>query len=151
MSERIGTIARWVVSAALVAGAGILVGRATVDTHEAHDRGYRSGLYDGYFDGLPVGEAQGRREGRVLQEGSSLPAAGRQVATAAFDEGYAAGANDVFAGYDGGWAQSTPYVVTVRRTQGDIGYRIASRALYEDGVAYFPCPAGHGLCQRHQP
>ena len=151
MSERIGTIARWVVSAALVAGVGILVGRATVDTHEAHDRGYRSGLYDGYFDGLPVGEAQGRREGRVLQEGSSLPAAGRHVATDAFDAGYAAGANDVFAGYDGGWAQSTPYVVTVRRTQGDIGYRIASRVPLEAGVTYFLCSTGHRLCQRPRP
>ena len=151
MGVQVGTIARLVVAAALVAGAGILVGRATVDTHVAHERGYQSGLYDGYFDGLPVGEAQGRREGRALQEGSSLPAADRQAAADAFNAGYAAGANDVFAGYDGGWALSTPYVVTVRRGQGGISYRIAARALYEDGVAYFPCPAGHGLCQRPQP
>jgi hypothetical protein len=150
MGVRIGTFARLVVAAALVAGAGILLGRATVDSHVAHERGYQSGLYDGYFDGLPVGEAQGRREGRALQEGSSLPPADRQAVTDAFNAGYAAGVNDVFAGYDGGWALSTPYVVTVRRGRGDISYRIASRVPLESGVAYFLCPRGHGLCQRPQ-
>ena len=147
MSVRIGTIAGLVVAAALVAGAGIVVGRVTVDTHAAHESGYRSGLYDGYFDGLPVGEAQGRREGRALQEGSSVPAAGRRQATDAFNAGYAAGANDAFAGYDGGWAPSSPYVVSVGRGRGDISYRIASRVPLEAGVAYFLCPTGHGLCQ----
>ncbi|QWZ09940.1 hypothetical protein KRR39_09535 [Nocardioides panacis] len=151
MGVRIRTIARLVVLAALVAGAGILVGRATVDTHDAHQRGYRAGLYDGYFDGLPVGEAQGRREGRALQAGSSLPAPDRHVATDAFSAGYAAGADDVFAGYDGGWALSTPYVVTVRRGLGGITYRIASRAPVESGVSYFLCPTGHRLCQRPRP
>jgi hypothetical protein len=151
MGVRIGTIARLVVLAALVAGAGILVGRATVDTHGAHERGYRAGLYDGYFDGLPVGEAQGRREGRALQAGSSLPSAGRHAAADAFNAGYAAGANDVFAGYDGGWALSTPYVVTVGRGRGDIVYRIASRTPFEVGVTYFLCPTGHRLCQRPRP
>ena len=148
MSVRIRTIAVLVVSAALVAGAGVLLGRAGVDTHAARERGYRSGLYDGYFDGLPVGEAQGRREGRVLQEGSTLPPGDRQAAEDAFDAGYAAGANDAFAGYDGGWALSTPYVVTLARGHGGITYRIATRVPLEAGVAYYVCPTGHGLCHR---
>ncbi len=148
MSVRSGKIARLVISAALIGGAGLVLGRVTVDTHAAYERGYRSGLYDGYFDGLPVGEAQGRREGRALQEGSSLPATDRQEAKDAFNAGYAAGANDAFAGYDGGWALSAPYVVTLEAGHGDITYRIASRTPLEVGVAYFLCPTGHGLCQQ---
>lgn len=148
MRVRAGAAAAVVASAALLAGAGVVVGRATVDTHAARERGYRSGLYDGYFDGLPVGEAQGRREGRALQEGISLPAGDRRVAKDAFDAGYAAGANDAFAGYDGGWTLKAPYVVTLERGRKDITYRIASRVPLETGVAYYLCPTGHGLCRQ---
>jgi hypothetical protein len=147
MSVRMGSIARLVIAAVLVAGAGITLGRISVDTHATRERGYQSGLYDGYFKGLPVGEAQGRREGRTLQEGISLPASDRQAAKDAFNAGYAAGANDAFAGYDGGWELSAPYVVTLEQGDSDITYRIASRAPMEPGVAYFLCPTGHGLCQ----
>ena len=150
MGVRIGAVAAVVVSTALVAGAGVVVGRDSVDTQGARERGYRSGRYDGYFDALPVGEAQGRREGRALQEGISLPAADRQVAKHAFDAGYAAGANDAFAGYDGGWALEAPYVVTLARAHGDITYRIASRVPLEAGVAYYLCPSGHGLCHQRR-
>jgi hypothetical protein len=148
MSVRLGTIAGLVASAALIAGAGITLGRVSADTDAARGRGYQAGLRDGYFNGLPVGEAQGRREGRALQEGSSLPATDRRAAKHAFDAGYAAGANDAFAGYDGGWALSAPYLVTLERGRGDITYRIASRAPLEAGVAYYRCPRGHGFCQR---
>ena len=148
MSVRTGTIARLVIAAVLIAGAGFMLGRVSVvDTHATYERGYRSGLYDGYFNGLPVGEAQGRREGRALQEGVSLPASERQEAKHAFNAGYAAGANDAFSGYDGGWELSAPYVVTLERGGADITYRIASRAPLETGVAYYLCPTGHGLCQ----
>jgi hypothetical protein len=147
MSVRISKIASLVISAALIAGAGIALGRVSVSTHAARERGYQSGLYDGYFNGLPVGEAQGRREGRALQEGSSLSATDRQKAKAAFNAGYAAGANDAFAGYDGGWSVSAPYVVTLGRGHGDITYRIVSRVPMDAGIAYYLCPTGHGLCQ----
>jgi hypothetical protein len=148
MSVRIGTIVSLVISAALIAGAGITLGRISVGTHAARERGYQSGLSDGYFNGLPVGEAQGRREGRALQEGSSLPATDRHVARDAFNAGYAAGADDAFAGYDGGWALSAPYLVTVVRGKGDVTYRIASRVPIEVGVVYYLCPAGHRVCQQ---
>jgi len=149
MRARVGATAAVVLSTALVGGAGVVIGRATLDTHAARERGYRSGLYDGYFDGLPVGEAQGRREGRALQEGISLPPTQRRVAKRAFDAGYAAGANDAFAGYDGGWTLKAPYLVTLERGQKDITYRIASRVPLETGVAYSLCPSGHGVC-RHR-
>lgn len=38
-----------------------------------------------------------------------------------------AGANDAFSGYDGGWAVSTPYLVTLEPGDRQITYRIASR------------------------
>jgi hypothetical protein len=151
MSVRTGTIATLVITAALIAGAGITLGRLSVGTHAAHGRGYQSGLDDGYFNGLRVGEAQGRREGRVLQEGSSLSAPDRQEAKDAFNAGYAAGANYAFAGYDGGWALAAPYVVTLEQGNGDITYRIASRTQLEVGVAYYLCPTGHGVCHRPRP
>ena len=48
---------------------------------------------------------------------------------AAFDAGYAAGANDVFGGFDGGWSLAEPYVVTLARGSGAVTYRIDSRRL----------------------
>jgi hypothetical protein len=45
-----------------------------------------------------------------------------------FDDGYQAGANDVFGGYDGGWDLDRPYVITLKKGEDGITYRIASRA-----------------------
>jgi hypothetical protein len=61
----------------------------------------------------------GVRDGRALQ----VPTAARS----AFDDGYAAGANDAFGGYDGGWDLDRPYVITLKKGQDGITYRIASR------------------------
>ena len=133
---------------AVTVGIGVLIGRISADTHAARQSGYRAGLSAGYFQGLPVGEAQGRREGRALAEGIALPAGDRAPVTHAFNDGYAAGANDVFAGYDGGWSLSMPYVVVVTQASGDITYRIESRVPIESGVSYYLCPDGRTLCQR---
>ena len=65
-----------------------------------------------------------RRAGRCRPPGSSP----RSI-RAAFDAGYAAGANDVFGGFDGGWSLSEPYVVTLARGSGAVTYRIDSRRL----------------------
>ena len=97
---------------ALAAG-GFAVGRVSADTDAGHDAGVREG------------HAAGLREGRALQAtGSSSPGA-----RAAFDAGYAAGANDVFAGFDGGWSLSQPYVITLARGSGAVTYRIETRRL----------------------
>jgi hypothetical protein len=102
---------------------------------------------DGYFDGLRVGAAQGRQQGRAEQELGNLPAGSTAAAAKrAFDDGYVSGTNDVFAGYDGGWATGVPYVITIELGTGDIVYRIVDRDRIEPGVAYFLCPSGHGLC-----
>jgi hypothetical protein len=100
-----------------------------------------------YLDGLIAGEAQGREEGRALQFGQALPADARRVVTTTFVAGYTAGADDVFGGYDGGWAMQAPYVVTLVPGKGAITYRIGSRAQMQPGIAYFLCPDGHSLCQ----
>jgi hypothetical protein len=63
--------------------------------------------------------AAGVRDGRALQ----VPPDDRK----AFDDGYAAGANDVFGGYDGGWDLARPYVITLKKGDDGITYRIASR------------------------
>ncbi len=97
MTSRVGMISVIAVAAVVIAvGGGALLGRATVDLHSAHQKGYQAGLEEGYFEGLPVGEAQGRREGRALEEGIALPAADRKPVADAFNDGYAAGANDAF-------------------------------------------------------
>ena len=67
------------------------------------------------------GEAAGLAEGRALQV---PPQGGRR---AAFRAGYAAGANDVFGGYDGGWDLGQPYIVRLARGHGPVTYRIDSR------------------------
>jgi hypothetical protein len=65
----------------------------------------------------------------------------------AFDSGYVAGANDVFAGYDGGWAIGAPYVVTIVEASGHIVYPIKTREAIEPNINYYLCPDGHNLCQ----
>jgi hypothetical protein len=86
-----------------VAGAGLfLLGRETAP--------------DG---GFGAGRAQGVAEGRALQEPSD--------ARSAFRDGYAAGANDVFGGYDGGWDFGRPYTITLAHGRDGVTYRIDSR------------------------
>jgi hypothetical protein len=114
-----------------MAAAGLfLLGRVTAG--DGGGAGYASGVRDGM--------AAGRREGRALQAPTD--------ARGAFDRGYAAGANDVFAGYDGGWSLSTPYVVTLARGGDSITYRIDSRTPLRNGVDYYLCPHSHTICQQ---
>lgn len=144
---------RWV---ALAAGCAVglsvglfFVGRATADTAAAHRTGYRQGHDDGYFEGLRIGEVQGRRDGRAVQEGQELPASARRPVEKAFQDGYTAGANDAFAGYDGGWSYAAPYVITIEAGRGGVVYRIKGREPIEAGTNYFLCAGGHRLC--HEP
>ena len=102
-----------VVAGAALAAGGFALGRATADTHAGHDAGVRAG------------RTAGLQEGRALQATGSSPRSAR----AAFDAGYAAGANDVFGGFDGGWSLSEPYVITLARGSGAVTYRIDSRRL----------------------
>jgi hypothetical protein len=101
-----------------------------------------------YFDGLRAGEAQGRLEGRAEQVTTALPSDSRQAARAAFTSGYAAGANDAFTGYDGGWTMGVPYVVFLEPGSGQIVYRIKSREVLDPKLTYYLCGGGHELCHR---
>jgi hypothetical protein len=128
---------------AIAAPALVEVGRITA--HPARQAAVDRS--DEYFDGLQVGEAQGRREGRALQEGIALPANSRRPVQDAFDAGYVAGANDVFAGYDGGWTIGGQYVVTVAEASGQIVYRIKTREPIKPNMNYYLCSGGRTLCQ----
>ena len=101
-----------VVAAAALAVAGFALGRASADTDAGHDAGVREG------------RAAGLQEGRALQATGSAASARE-----AFDAGYAAGANDVFGGFDGGWSLGEPYAITLARGSGGVTYRIDSRRL----------------------
>lgn len=128
----------------LLAAGLVWIGRETVRTGAATGETIRS---DAYFAGLRAGQAQGRQEGRALQEGASLPSGSRQPVTDAFNAGYAAGQNDAFAGYDGGWALSAPYLVTLEKGSGQIAYRISSRTPITANVDYYLCANGHDICE----
>jgi hypothetical protein len=135
---------------AVALGVGLFaLGHATVDTGAARDHGFRDGNSAGFSDGLRTGVAQGRQEGRALQVGESVAPQSRTVARDAFNAGYTAGQDDVFAGYDGGWVLGAPYVITLGRGTGKITERIASRTPVEKNVNYYLCPNGHDVC--HQP
>jgi hypothetical protein len=128
-----------VLAVVFAAGAAFLLGRATAPAPKAKGD---------YFAGLRAGEAQGRQEGRALQAGAELPRNARDAARRAFDAGYAAGANDVFAGYDGGWTMNRPWIVTLDPGTGQIVYRIDTRERIRPGVDYYLCPDGRSLCQQ---
>jgi hypothetical protein len=151
MGKPIAKIIIGIATLLVVAVGAALVGRVSADAGRArsdgYHRGYQAGSQAGYYQALPVGEAEGRRTGRVLQEGSELPAKDRQPVTDAFNAGYAAGANDAFAGYDGGWTLQVPYLVVIAAGRGDIVYRILTRDPVEAATNYYLCPDGHHLCQ----
>jgi hypothetical protein len=99
--------AMWrVVLIALLVGGAFVVGRVTAPG-------------DGRAGSAEQARAAGVREGRALQ----VPPTARD----AFQTGYAAGANDVFGGYDGGWDYDRPYVITLRKGENGITYVIRSR------------------------
>ena len=93
-----------------------------------------------YAAGLRAGEAFGVQAGRALQEGSNLPSDAREAARQAFNDGYAAGTNDVFSGYDGGWRRGVPYVITLGDGRGPVTYLITSRAEVPPGDLPTPAP-----------
>ena len=128
---------------ALVMAALFLLGRLTAPQSSAS-------TLDQYFDGLRTGAAQGRQEGRALQAGAELPPAERGAARKAFDAGYAAGANDVFAGYDGGWQLQVPWLVTLEGGIGQVVYRIRDRRQVQPGYDYYLCPDGRSLCSERR-
>lgn len=134
------TILVGALSAAVLAAGMFALGRET-----APDPASRYSA--GYGAGLAAGRAQGVQEGRALQEGLALPADARDVATAAFNSGYRAGANDIFGGYDGGWSIGTPYLVTLDAGSGGVTYRISSRTSVQRGVNYHLCPQRPAICQ----
>jgi hypothetical protein len=131
----------------LVVAAALIAGRLSAGSHA----GYRHGHAAGYTAGLAVGEAQGRQEGRAEQEVSTVGATSQISTKTAFNDGYTAGENDAFSGYDGGWALGTPYAVTISAGAGAATYRIDSRTPLETGVDYYLCPGGHTVCHQPQP
>ena len=62
---------------------------------------------------------------------------------------YAAGREDAFAGFDGGWAIGVPYAVTLERGGDGITYKFARRWAMEAGFEYRVC--GHEVCSRPAP
>ncbi|MGX7679043.1 hypothetical protein ACSMXN_09090 [Jatrophihabitans sp. DSM 45814] len=145
----------------LVGGGLVLLGRSTASNGGSADRAKadranaqranadsQSALNAAYLDGLRAGEAEGRQEGRALQATKLVPASSQQVAKDAFNQGYSAGANDIFGDYDGGWELSVPYVITLERGTGEITYRVKSRTLFEPKINYYLCSNGHDACQQ---
>jgi hypothetical protein len=142
--RRSAGIATLVVAAAVVGAAAFTLGRVTAPPGPPAPPVPAVG---GYLDGLRAGQAQGRLEGRAEQEGAALPPGDRARVQDAFEAGYTAGANDAFAGYDGGWTLGVPWIVTLERGSGQIDYRFSSRTPVQPGVDYSLCPDGRGLCQ----
>jgi hypothetical protein len=133
---------------AISAAAGlVVVGRASTHTGTVRSEAYREGRAAGYADGERDGRAAGLREGRALQTSLTQPSGLQQVAKDAFNAGYAAGANDVFGGYDGGWATDSPYIVVLTPGADGIVYRIRSRTPMQRGVNYRLCSNSALLCQ----
>jgi hypothetical protein len=137
-----------VVAAVLAAGGLVLLGHLSADTSAARNSGYQAGHDDGYSDGLRIGNAQGVQDGRALQEGNEVPAASKQPVQDAFNSGYTAGENDAFGGYDGGWALSAPYLITLESGSGQIVYRIQQRTTVLPNIDYYLCADEHHICQR---
>jgi hypothetical protein len=127
------TLAIVAVALAVLAAAGLVVlGRATApDRGAARARAFREGTTAGYADGFAAGRVVGLQEGQALAESSGSAPGDRTQVRDAFNDGYRAGANSVFSGYDGGWSLGRPYVIVLARGANGITYRITART---------PCP-----------
>ena len=108
-----------VVLAVIAAAALFVLGRATAPTPATPG---------GYADGFLAGRAEGVQEGQAIAEAAGSPPASRDRVRAAFDDGYRAGANNAFGGYDGGWSFGRPYVIVLAKGANGVTYRIAARA-----------------------
>lgn len=122
-------------AAVVVACGAFALGRESADRDAARKQGHADGiragkavgLREGRAIGIRAGRAAGVLEGRALQASKSAPPGSRTAARRAFEKAYAAGANDVFSGFDGGWSFEKAYLITLRRGSGAITYRIDSR------------------------
>lgn len=147
MDRRLGRVGRVAAIGLLTAGCFAPAAGHAADNGAPRSAASTAGLGD-YFDGLRVGAAQGRLEGRALQIGDTVPPGSRHPVEDAFKAGYAAGANDAFTGFDGGWGLGTPYIVTLATGSSGVTYRIDSRVPLAPGVSYYLCADGHSLCQQ---
>jgi hypothetical protein len=65
-------------------------------------------------------------------------------ARGSFAAGVSAGREAAFSGFDGGWAYSEPYIVTLRRGGPGVTYRFDRRRPLLPGFAYRLC--GKAVC-----
>jgi len=126
MKQLLRTLLLAVVIVAVAAG-GFLAGRHTAPVRDR----WAEGEMAGYDYGVGVG--------RSLQAAEVAPAADRPVAESSFQSGYAAGQQDSFGSYDGGWGVGVPYVIVLAPGLGGAPYRIVSRDEMAPGVRYWPC------------
>jgi hypothetical protein len=87
--------------------------------------------------------------GRATAGDGSRPAAAASVPRGSYADGYRAGREDAFSGFDGGWDYATPYIVTLRRGGPGITYAFARRVPLRPGVEYRACGRGR-VCSRGQ-
>jgi hypothetical protein len=76
--------------------------------------------------------------GRATAGHRPVPAAARPH-PGSYNDGYRAGREDAFSGYDGGWVLGDPYIVTLRRGGRGITYRFARRWPLLPGREYRSC------------
>jgi hypothetical protein len=62
---------------------------------------------------------------------------------------YAAGREDAFSGFDGGWTFGAPYIVTLEHGGSGVTYRFGRRWQMLPGVEYRTCD--HVVCARKAP
>jgi hypothetical protein len=134
------------IAVALLAAGLVGLGRATAPAADAaRARGYHDGAVAGYADGFRAGRAEGVQEGQATAESAGLPPGTRARVEDAFDDGYRAGANSAFSGYDGGWSLGRPYVIVLAKGANGIAYRIAARAQCPEAPTTTTYAAASGL------
>jgi hypothetical protein len=89
--------------------------------------------------GVLVGAAAGFAAGRFTHPSSP---ATRTVHTGSggYADGYHAGREAAFQGFDGGWGLGDPYIVVLRRGPSGTTYRFAHRWAVLPGREYRSCP-----------
>lgn len=136
-----GPVIALVVLAIVAVGAGaFFIGRSNGENrgedtvraeYQPGQPAYQAIYAKGQAAGNASGQAQGQKTGQ--EKGTKL---GLEKGTA---QGQVTGANDVFAGFSGGWQTGAFYIVLIEKGSGSVNYSIDSRKEMQSGFDYKIC------------
>ena len=144
MQNRGAIIALVVLAIVAVGAAAFFIGRSNGESRgeDSVRAEYQPGqpAYQAIFNkGRAVGTAAGTASGQAQGEKTGQEKGTKLGLQKGQQQGQVTGANDVFAGFSGGWQTGNFYIVLIDQGTGGVDYKIASRKQMQPGFDYKIC------------